>query len=139
MPASELFRTLVIRGRAARYAMSVLLGCVVAVLAAVPVFGQTVTVTLVGAGDIANCNHDNDERTALLLRDVLTLGDGTLIPSNLARVITIGDNVYPSGTDDRFANCYDNYLLSNGRPYDPSRRAWWGQYNESHDAYPWQS
>jgi calcineurin-like phosphoesterase family protein len=123
MPASELFRTLVIRGRAAKYAVSVLLGCVVAVLTAVPVFGQTVKVTLVGAGDIANCSHDNDENTASLLRGVLTLPDGTLRSPNLARVITIGDNVYPSGTADRFANCYDNLNHDD-------RSDWWGQYKD---------
>ncbi len=40
------------RGRAAKYRISILLACALAVLMAVPIFGQTVTVMLVGAGDI---------------------------------------------------------------------------------------
>lgn len=49
----------------------------------------------VGAGDISECNNDNDELTAQLL-------DG--IPGT---VFTTGDNVYNSGTDAQFADCYD--------------------------------
>jgi hypothetical protein len=53
MPVSRMIRTSVImRGRAAKYLACVLLACAVAVLMAVPIFAQTVTVTLVGAGDI---------------------------------------------------------------------------------------
>jgi hypothetical protein len=83
---------------------------------AVPVFGQTMTATLVGAGDIADCSDTNDEATAALLAKI----SGT--------VITIGDNAYPNGTRPQFANCYDNYRLSDGSTYDSSRPAWWGQY-----------
>ena len=50
---------------------------------------------IVGAGDIAECNNPGDEATAALLDGV----DGT--------VITMGDNVYPSGTATQFQNCYD--------------------------------
>jgi hypothetical protein len=118
---------IIMRGRAAKYLGSVLLGCVGAVLMAVPIFGQPVTVTLVGAGDIANCNHKNDEKTAKLL-------DSTLrsLPSlNQARVITLGDNAYPSGTRAQFANCYDNYrLLPDGRIYDSNRTYYWGRYKD---------
>jgi acid phosphatase type 7 len=101
-----------------------------AILTAVPVFGQTVTVTLVGAGDTANCNHDNDEATAQLLGSTLKslTPNSTLPPLSQARVIALGDNVYTSGTRAQFANCYDNYRLADGSPYDPSRPAWWGQY-----------
>jgi hypothetical protein len=53
------------------------------------------SVTFVGAGDISDCNNDNDELTAQLL-------DG--IPGT---VFTAGDNVYDSGTSEQFANCYD--------------------------------
>ena len=53
------------------------------------------TVVLLGAGDIAVCDSDADEATARLL-DAL---EGT--------VFTTGDNVYPSGTSDHFARCYD--------------------------------
>jgi hypothetical protein len=133
MPTSRrMFRTSVImRGRAAKYLASVLLACMAAVLMAIPIFGQTVTVTLVGAGDIANCNLTNDEATAQLLDSTLRslTPDSTLPPLSQARVITIGDNAYPSGTRAQFANCYDNYrLLPDGRVYDSSRPAWWGQY-----------
>jgi acid phosphatase type 7 len=49
----------------------------------------------VGAGDIASCASSGDEATANLL-------DG--IPGT---VYTLGDNVYPSGTDAEFDNCYN--------------------------------
>ncbi len=55
---------------------------------------------LVGAGDIASCASTSDEATAELLDIVFSSGvDG--------RVFTTGDNVYESGTDSKFANCYD--------------------------------
>ena len=50
---------------------------------------------LVGAGDIAHCSSNGDEVTASLLDSI----DGT--------VFTTGDNVYPDGTSEEFANCYD--------------------------------
>lgn len=50
---------------------------------------------LVGAGDIAGCSSPGDEATADLLDNI----EGT--------VFTTGDNVYPSGTDEEFENCYD--------------------------------
>jgi hypothetical protein len=60
---------------------------------------DTVTTTvfpaLVGAGDIADCSYDEDEETAKLLDNI----PGT--------VFTLGDNVYPDGTDNEFTNCYD--------------------------------
>jgi hypothetical protein len=97
---------------------------------AVPIFGQTVTVTLVGAGDTANCTHNNDEATAQLLGSTLRnlTPDGTLPPLSRARVISLGDNAYTIGTRAQYANCYDNYRLSDGTRYDSSRSAWWGQY-----------
>jgi acid phosphatase type 7 len=49
----------------------------------------------VGAGDIASCASSGDEATANLL-------DG--IPGT---VYTLGDNVYDTGTDAEFANCYN--------------------------------
>jgi len=57
--------------------------------------GSSDAVTLVGAGDISECDSDNDELTAQLL-------DG--IPGT---VFTIGDNAYESGTLDQYLNCYD--------------------------------
>ncbi|HSL44908.1 MAG TPA: DNRLRE domain-containing protein [Anaerolineales bacterium] len=50
---------------------------------------------LVGAGDIAACEDDQDEMTAQLLDNI----DGT--------VFTTGDNVYSKGTPEEFAECYD--------------------------------
>jgi hypothetical protein len=67
----------------------------VAALAAGPGVGQTATVTLVGAGDIASCSQNNDSATARLLGRI----PGT--------VFTLGDNVYPYATAKKFRNCYD--------------------------------
>jgi hypothetical protein len=50
--------------------------------------------SIVGAGDIAGCSYDEDEQTA------------SLIDAIPGVVITTGDNVYNSGTDSEFANCY---------------------------------
>jgi acid phosphatase type 7 len=50
---------------------------------------------LVGAGDIAACDNDGDERTAKLLDKI----PGT--------VFTLGDNAYPNGTAQQFERCYD--------------------------------
>src|SRR5215216_4764787 len=119
-----VFRAIRMRSHAAKYTACVMLACVAAVLMAVPVFGQTVTVTLVGAGDIAKCNADDDEKTAQLIGNIL----GSV--STPAQVITLGDNAYSSGTRAQFANCYDNYRLSDGSTYDSSRPAWWGQYKD---------
>jgi hypothetical protein len=51
--------------------------------------------TLLAAGDIASCTSDADEATARLLDQ----DSGT--------VATIGDNVYPDGSAQEFADCYD--------------------------------
>jgi hypothetical protein len=50
---------------------------------------------LLAAGDIARCTSTGDEATAAIL-------DATP-----GQVLTLGDNVYESGTPDEFANCYD--------------------------------
>ena len=52
-------------------------------------------VVFVGAGDIGDCGRDGKEQTAKLLDNIA----GT--------VFTTGDNAYPDGTDEDFANCYD--------------------------------
>jgi acid phosphatase type 7 len=49
---------------------------------------------LVGAGDIATCPGTADEETAKLLDEI----EGT--------VFTLGDNAYPLGSWEDFANCY---------------------------------
>jgi hypothetical protein len=114
-------------------ALAVLLASMAAVLSvAQPSAGQTTpgTVTLVGAGDIARCDARDDEHTARLVNHVLRslTPDGALPSLGRARVFTLGDNAYPDGQRPRFANCYDNYRLSNHRVYDRSRTAWWGQF-----------
>ena len=81
------FRAAPMRSQAAKYAACVVLACVAAVVVAMPVLGATTPVTLVGAGDIADCGYANDEGTARLLGNTLrslTL-DGTLPPLNQAR------------------------------------------------------
>lgn len=50
---------------------------------------------LVGAGDIARCDSTRDQATARLI-------DGMV-----GTVFTTGDNAYPSGTAQQFADCYD--------------------------------
>jgi acid phosphatase type 7 len=47
------------------------------------------------AGDIAACDHERDSAVAALIAD----REGT--------VATLGDNVYPSGSDETYASCYD--------------------------------
>jgi hypothetical protein len=56
--------------------------------------GATDDIILVGAGDISECDSDNDELTAQLL---------DAIPGT---VFTTGDNAYNSGTMDEYINCY---------------------------------
>jgi len=53
-------------------------------------------VVIAAAGDIAGCAQDVDEATAQLLDSMV-----------LNSVLTLGDNVYPDGTDAEFASCYD--------------------------------
>lgn len=77
-----------------KYVSCLTLACVVALLAALPVFGQTATVTMVGAGDIAECGSNRDEATAKLLGRIR----GT--------VFTLGDNVQGRGTTREFTDCY---------------------------------
>jgi hypothetical protein len=55
---------------------------------------QTGSVTLVGAGDIADCSSSGDEATAALLEQIA----GT--------IFTAGDNAYESGTAAQFRDCY---------------------------------
>ena len=76
-------------------ASAVLLACVAVVLTAAPGVGQTRTVTLVGAGDIAGCDFSADRATARLLGKIR----GT--------VFNLGDSAYPDGTTAQFRDCYD--------------------------------
>lgn len=52
---------------------------------------------LIAAGDIAACEVEGDSATAAL---VASLGDDPT-------VATLGDHVYPSGTRENYAECYD--------------------------------
>ncbi len=76
-------------------ASAMLLASLAAVLTAVPGLGQTRTVTLVGAGDIAGCDFKADSKTARLLGRI----PGT--------IFTLGDSAYPEGTSAQFRECYD--------------------------------
>jgi acid phosphatase type 7 len=99
--------------------LAVLLSCTTAVLMAAKGVAQTTTetMTIVGAGDIAECSPDNHAQdTAALLANI----PGT--------VLALGDNAYPNGTRTQYANCYDNYRLSDGSIFDTTRTYWWGQY-----------
>ena len=49
---------------------------------------------MIAAGDIAACDEEGDSATAALIADL----DGT--------VATLGDNVYPQGSDATYADCY---------------------------------
>jgi hypothetical protein len=53
------------------------------------------SVAIAGAGDIAWCGEDGDEKTAELLESM-----------PYATVFTLGDNAYPNGSASDFANCY---------------------------------
>ena len=53
------------------------------------------SVVMIGAGDISDCNNNNDEATATILDANL---DGT--------VFLLGDNVYENGTLTEYNNCY---------------------------------
>jgi hypothetical protein len=128
-----VFRTALMRSHAAKYAACVVLACLAAAAVAVPVFGQTTPVTLVGAGDISDCSYSNDEGTAQLLGSTLRslTPDGSLPPLAQARAIAMGDNAYPRANRTQYANCYDNYNLdSTWSTFDRSRPDWWGN-----DAY----
>jgi hypothetical protein len=98
---------------------AMLLACMVAVLTAVPGVGKTQTVTLIGAGDIAECSPDNNAKATAALLDNI---QGT--------VLALGDNAYPHGTPKQYANCYDNYRLSDGSVFDANRTYWWGKYKD---------
>lgn len=62
--------------------------------ASVTVGPRPASVTLVGAGDIASCGSGGDEATARLLDSI----PGT--------VFTAGDNAYPNGSAEDYAQCY---------------------------------
>lgn len=86
----------------------------------------------VGAGDISECDNDNDEATARLL---------DAIPGT---VYTTGDNVYNSGTRKQFAECYDptwgrhkdrTMPIPGNHDYRTSDASGYFQYFNNIDAY----
>lgn len=56
-------------------------------------------VTLLGAGDIADCSNNRDEATAKVI-------DAEIAINPAAVLFTFGDNAYPSGRAQDYANCY---------------------------------
>jgi Calcineurin-like phosphoesterase len=56
--------------------------------------------TLVGSGDISTCTNDRDAATAAVVSSVLDQDES-------AWAFTAGDNVYPDGSPQYFADCYD--------------------------------
>jgi hypothetical protein len=130
MATLNVFRTVLMRSHAAKYAVCVMLACAAAVALAIsllvlagpvadPARAQvppTPEATLAGAGDIASCSYNRDEATAKVLDTIRAETTQAGIPTT---VITLGDNAYPDGTATQFANCYDptwgrHRLNSNG-------------------------
>jgi hypothetical protein len=114
MATLNVFRTVLMRSHAAKYAMCVMLACAAAVALAISLLvvagpvaksarAQTAApeATLVGAGDIASCRYNRDYHTAKVV-------DSTINSANApVTVFTLGDNAYPDGTTNQFKNCYD--------------------------------
>ncbi len=83
---------------------------------------QSAAQILVGAGDIASCDIDKSQATALLLDKI----PGT--------VFTAGDNAYPKGTARQFSECYGP---SWGRHRERTRPAPGNHDYESKQAAPY--
>jgi hypothetical protein len=81
-------------------AVIALLACAPPQAAPSPIRLAAGQLALVGAGDIADCKVDDDEKTARLV-------EGVLGQSAAAWAFTLGDNVYPDGSLDQFARCYE--------------------------------
>jgi 3',5'-cyclic AMP phosphodiesterase CpdA len=58
---------------------------------------------LIGAGDIAGCDQNNDMLTAILVDSILKADSVAGVET---AVFTIGDNVYPSGSKQQFEECF---------------------------------
>ena len=58
---------------------------------------------LLGVGDIASCNQNNDFQTALLVDSILKADSVAKVSD---AVFTLGDNAYQSGTTREFADCF---------------------------------
>lgn len=62
-------------------------------------FAASATQLFIGAGDIASCDEQGDEETALML-------DRAVAVAPTAVVFTAGDNAYPVGDTADFRDCY---------------------------------
>ena len=60
-------------------------------------------VVLIGAGDIAGCDQQNDQATAMLVDSVLAADSVAGIED---AVFTLGDNAYTDGSAAQFARCF---------------------------------
>jgi alkaline phosphatase len=58
---------------------------------------------LVGAGDIARCESNADERTAALVDSILKADSVAGVED---AVFTVGDHAYPNGSDREFRDCF---------------------------------
>ena len=58
---------------------------------------------LIGAGDIARCDANGDEQTAKLVDSVLRADSAAKVHDE---VMTLGDNAYPSGSAQDYAQCF---------------------------------
>jgi hypothetical protein len=92
-----------------------------------PTAGAGADPVLAVAGDIAECGDEGDEATAAVL-------DAVFAGGTPGQVLTVGDNVYESGSSAQFASCYHpswgrhkartrpvvgnhEYLSANAAPY----------------------
>ncbi len=82
-----------------RWSLAVIAACMLAHTALAEGRATSADPVLVGAGDISSCKNDHDEATAKLL-------DRIVAAHPQAHVFTLGDNVYPAGTIQEFAQCY---------------------------------
>ncbi len=58
---------------------------------------------LIGAGDIAGCDQEDDMATAILVDSILKADSIAKVED---AVFTIGDNAYPTGSKANFENCF---------------------------------
>ncbi len=58
---------------------------------------------LIGTGDIARCDSPGDEATAVLVDSVLRADSAAKVHDE---VFTVGDNAYPDGSAQNFAQCW---------------------------------
>jgi hypothetical protein len=65
---------------------------------------QSAALILIGAGDISSCALDGDRLTADLIMAEI---DSAVQAGQKITVFTTGDNVYPAGTAEEFAACYE--------------------------------